>query len=94
MSLKNMKSFSEMCLVLKILNGLAAPPPPHFLNFRTAESVKSTRLSSTARFHPSAFFFIKNCSSITSFKNSQNMNTDVYFLIGVRTLCLFCNLRL
>lgn len=38
----------NICLVFKILNGLAAPPLPlHFISFCPWESLQSTRISST-----------------------------------------------
>ena len=47
LSFENVKLFSNLCLSFRILNGLAPPPLRQFVHFRSEQSIKSTRISST-----------------------------------------------
>ena len=46
LSFENFRLFSNLCMVYKIVNGLAPPPLLQFVNFRSLDSIKSTRISS------------------------------------------------
>ena len=46
LSFENFRLFSNLCLVYKILNGLAPPPLCDFLYTRSVSSIRSSRISS------------------------------------------------
>ncbi len=46
LSFENIKLFSNLCLLFKILNDLAPTPLRQFVHFRPEQSIKSTRISS------------------------------------------------